>query len=80
MARGSCSHWLGRRRGIYVSFYAQMHVEESIAIYQAKTPLEIQVNIDLGEANTRFHGHFMGEEVVDVETCAWIPDIGSSRT
>jgi len=43
-----------------------MEAEESTTICQAHTPLEIQVEIDLGEANNRVHRNFTADEAVNV--------------
>jgi hypothetical protein len=67
-------------RGRPATSQAQMNVEEAVVIYYAITPPEIQAKIDLGEVDMRGHIHFMEEEVVDLATCAWILDTGSSHT
>ena len=52
---------------------------ESTTIYQANTPLEIQAEIDPDEVDTRVHRHFLENEVMDADLCAWIADTGSPR-
>ena len=54
-------------------------IEDSAEAYQAHTPPEIRVKIDLAETNIRVPRHFISNEEVVHPTGWWIPDPGTNR-
>jgi hypothetical protein len=64
--------WRGR-----LSISRVWEAEVVVEDYQVHTPLEIQVEVDLAEADVRVLRHFIFDEEVNENVSPWIPDPGS---
>jgi hypothetical protein len=66
-------------RGSSLACQPRAIVAQATKVYEAHTPLEVQDELDLAEADTQVLWHFIDNEAIDVNIGSWILDLGTYR-